>query len=448
MTVTPASTPDATEIPGDGIDQTCDGMELCFEDGDGDGARTTGSTAISDLTCGTAGFAPASASIDCDDTNANAFPGGTETPGDGVDGDCDGGEVCYVDNDNDGYRVATTVPSADADCDDAGEANASEPDGDCNDNNPDTFPDPSIATELCDSEDNDCDGSTDEDTSDRTFYTDGDGDGYGDGGGTTYVDCQPRNATDVTNGDDCDDTDPDVNPVGDEVCDGIDNDCDGTTDQLADGSPLSRACYSGPGGTEGIGPCTGGTEICAGGAYGSCTGEVTPETEVCDGEDNDCNGLSDDGLVFEDYYPDTDGDGFGDAGSGRSTPVSRPTDSPPTTPTVTIQTPTSIPTLLMRWAMKKTQTATRSNSATSTRTMMDIAPKIPSYPSTHHAVSQARRAQQNPPATATTPSHRSTQAQQMRSPTVSTVTATDLRRATKTWTETATVRTRRSHQHR
>lgn len=36
-------------------------------------------------------------------------------------------------------------------------------------------------------------------------------------------------------------------------------------------------------------------------------------TEICDNVDNDCNGQTDDGLVFTTYYLDTDGDGFGDS---------------------------------------------------------------------------------------------------------------------------------------
>jgi len=36
-------------------------------------------------------------------------------------------------------------------------------------------------------------------------------------------------------------------------------------------------------------------------------------TEVCNGIDDDCNGLTDDGLTFLVYFVDADGDGFGDA---------------------------------------------------------------------------------------------------------------------------------------
>ena len=73
--------------------------------------------------------ASAEPAMDCDDTSAQLSPGGTEIVGDGLDQNCDGGDVCYADADDDGFRAlgGLTVPSADLDCTDAGEALNSDP---------------------------------------------------------------------------------------------------------------------------------------------------------------------------------------------------------------------------------------------------------------------------------------------------------------------------------
>ena len=57
----------------------------------------------------------------------------------------------------------------------------------------------------------------------------------------------------------------------------------------------SEACYDGPGGTQGVGTCVGGTRTCTGeGFWGACEGEVTPRGEVCaNGVDENCNGQVD-----------------------------------------------------------------------------------------------------------------------------------------------------------
>ena len=91
--------------------------------------------------------------------------------------------------------------------------------------------------------------------------------------------------------------------------DGLDNDCNGLTDCdelgcLFDSgcapqvctAGQTRACYTGPSGTSGHGPCHDGTEACAsdGKSWGACTGQVLPGIETCtDGVDNNCNGLID-----------------------------------------------------------------------------------------------------------------------------------------------------------
>ena len=82
-----------------------------------------------------------------------------------------------------------------------------------------------------------------------------------------------------------------------EVCNGIDDDCNGSIDLLPDGGPISSACYDGPLGTENVGVCKDGSQICdpATGTFGACTGEQVPQPAQCNdgGLDYNCDGSPD-----------------------------------------------------------------------------------------------------------------------------------------------------------
>ncbi len=371
--------PGATESC-DAIDSDCDGSLVDeFADLDGDGnPNCTDPDADGDGEDNT---------TDCDDLDDQRFTGNTEVCN-GVDNDCDGtvDDGLSTDADADGHYTLTSCFTPNDDCNDADPANfpgnaeicdaqdnncdgtvdeglstdgdgdghyatgsCASPADDCDDHDSATYPG---NIEICDSQDNDCGGDVDEGLS-----TDGDGDGH-----YTSGSCAIPN-------DDCDDADGANFPGNTEVCDSQDNDCDVTideglsTDGDGDGVYAPGSCFSPnddcddadsinfPGNLE---VCDGQDNDCGGdtdeglstdgdgdGVYapGSC---LTPNddcddndganypgnTEPCDGQDNDCDGLVDDDdpdvSTQASWYPDSDGDQHGEEGATEELACTQP----------------------------------------------------------------------------------------------------------------------------
>jgi hypothetical protein len=117
---------------------------------------------------------------------------------------------------------------------------------------------------------------------------------------------------------DCDDDDAAVNPGATEVCDGVDNNCEDGVDEGVAGLWYTDADGDGFGDADDV------TEGCdqPAGAVPSATdcddtdAAVYPSApETCNGLDDNCDGQADEGLAAT-WYPDEDGDGFGDADGG------------------------------------------------------------------------------------------------------------------------------------
>ncbi len=153
-------------------------------------------------------------------------------------------------------------------------------------------------TEVCDDQDNDCDGSVDEGCDD-------DGDKHCDKAMTTVG--KPKSC--VLGGGDCNDLNANVNPATPEACNGIDDDCNSKTDEVFFFSEVNNATKQttklGIGASCGLGVCGGGKVLCSGTSAATCSTISKQSTEICDGKDNDCDGLTDEGC-------DDDGDGWCD----------------------------------------------------------------------------------------------------------------------------------------
>ncbi len=347
--VSPTSPPCTDDEECDEDAATCD-MRCVDADADGHGA----------LECG---------GDDCDDADANRFPGNVEVcDSTAHDEDCNPDTFGFVDADADGsgsYACCNVLPGGDLNCG-----------GDCNDGDstvneragdgPPLFCDGvdndcsgtadegcpctegetqecgttaqrmrigicrpgtqvcsggvftescigaiSPSEEICDGLDNDCDETVDEAVL-RTYYPDVDGDGFGSTSGTPISACSAP-AGYSSNATDCDDTVSSVNPAATEVCNLVDDNCTGGIDEGF------IATYYRDSDRDGFGDAAMATMTCAppdgyvrnADDCDDTNGSRNPATiEGCNGVDDDCNGMVDEGLLRT-FYRDADGDAWG-----------------------------------------------------------------------------------------------------------------------------------------
>jgi parallel beta-helix repeat protein len=156
---------------------------------------------------------------DCDDNDANGYPGNVEVCDTGNhDEDCD--PTTFGNDDSDGDD------NIDVKCCNTGSYGKKYCGDDCDDTTVARHPG---QLEICDEIDNDCDGKTDEEENAVNWYADSDGDGFG-GKIVVKKSCQLVQGASLRSTD-CDDSSAAIHPAAAEKCDARDNNCDGQTDE-------------------------------------------------------------------------------------------------------------------------------------------------------------------------------------------------------------------------
>jgi|GEM_PF-842710 len=250
-----AGTPAASDVTCNGIDDDCDGTP------DEDFPAMPTSCGIG--ACADTGLTQC---IDgqVSDTCVAGTPADDDATCDGIDDNCNG------ETDED-YASETTECGIGA-CADTGATFCT--DGEIVDSCVEGQP--ATADTTCDTIDDDCDGSTDEDFFERPSRC-----GVGTCTATGRITCEAGVETDSCQ--------PNAPAANDATCDGLDSDCDGTTDE--DYASVTTSCGVGACADTGVTQCVGGTvnDTCE---AGTPTGDDTD----CNGIDDDCDGVADDAF--------------------------------------------------------------------------------------------------------------------------------------------------------
>jgi Notch 1 len=262
-----ASVPDAGADAGPEPPEPCVEGDFCY-DGPDD-TRTVGRCRAGIQSCNGEGVVACLGQITPGEESCN-----------GLDDDCDG----EIDEDVMLGSCETGVPGACA----AGVMRCEQGSGLCEQMS-------AAEREVCNAVDDDCDGMTDEATAIECYPEGAAGCVAGDDGSFSCAG-QCQSGESVCEDGELQPCAGFIEPAS-ETCEGTDENCDGEIDEGCEClNDATQECYSGPSGTAGVGTCQRGMQTCVDGAFGACMGAITPVAESCanEGANDDCDAVPDD----------------------------------------------------------------------------------------------------------------------------------------------------------